>query len=535
VNVRRLGIVVALAVAAHATSIGNGFVFDDPSAVVSNPSVVGPLSLDRLLHHDFWGRARTDPQSVGTWRPLPTLSFWIDWHLGGGRAWPFHAVNVVLHALAALALALALGRATGDARLGCVAAGLWAILAVNSEAVASIVGRADVMAAGFGFLAWWLWPRSVLGACAAYVAACLCKESAIILPAWLAVAEWILRPNELPGPPPKDGGAEGPVSVRAWAWAALVAAGAVYAAARTVWFAPFSHVQLGLNNNPLLGAAPAVRLWTGMRLLILTLRVMLVPLNLAADYSGFEIRPDRSFAWEPLFGALALVLLVGAALRLRRRDPALAAGLALFVVTWAIVSNIIVTLPTIFAERLLYLPSAGVALVVARLGERLWSRRHALAAALAVPVVVGNLALAVAADRMWHDDLALFAATVEVSPQSPRAWLNYAVQLQKARQRDRAEAAFRQSLRLGLSAKALTGLGALLDELGRPAEAEPHLRAALRLKPDDRASNENAAIFYARHARYADAIAVLAPYAARHPDDAEVAALLAHLEHSRGP
>jgi tetratricopeptide (TPR) repeat protein len=513
----RLALIVALALAAHVTSVADGFVFDDASALVNNPSVTGPLSLERLAHHDFWGRAHTDPTSIGTWRPLPTLSFWIDWHAGGGRPWLFHAVNIVLHALAALALALALCRATRDANLACLAAGLWAVLAVNSEAVASIVGRADVMAAGFGFLAWWLWPRTLPGAVAAYVAACLCKESAIILPVWLAAVEFLLTPPD--------------ARRRPWAWVVLVAAGAAYALLRTQLFAPFSQVRLGLINNPLLDASSPERLWTGMHLLVLTLRTMLVPLNLSADYAGFEI--DRGFAWEPLFGAVALVLLVGAVVRLRRRDPAVAAGIALFLLTWFMVSNIVVLLPTIFAERLLYLPAAGVAIVLGRLGLRLWQERRAVGAALLVPLGAGNLALSVAADRMWHDDLSLFAAAVEVSPKSPRAWLNYAVQLQHAGQRDRAEAAFRRSLALGDSAEAEHNLGALLDELGRPAEAEPHLRAALRLMPDDRASNKNAAIFYARHGRYAEAAALLAPYIARHPDDAEMAALRAHIERGR--
>ena len=134
---------------------------------------------------------------------------------------------------------------------------------------------------------------------------------------------------------------------------------------------------------------------------------------------------------------------------------------------------------------------------------------------------------------MWHDDLRLFAATVEVSPKSPRAWLNYAVQLQRVAEPDRAEAAFRQSLQLGLSAEAFTGLGALLDQTGRPVEAERALLAALKFKPDDRTATQNAAIFYARHAHYDQAIALLAPYLARHPADADLQALNAHIEESR--
>jgi Flp pilus assembly protein TadD len=134
---------------------------------------------------------------------------------------------------------------------------------------------------------------------------------------------------------------------------------------------------------------------------------------------------------------------------------------------------------------------------------------------------------------MWHDDLRLFAATVEVSPHAPRAWLNYAVQLQRAGDLPRAEAAFRESLRLGLSAEALTALGGLYDTTGRPAEAERMLRRALDFKPDDRTALRNAAVFYGRHHRFDQAIALLQPYVARHPDDADLAGLLRYVQSLR--
>lgn len=515
---RRLGLALlaALAVGAHAASLGNGFVFDDPAAVLRNPTVTGPLSLDRLAHHDFWGRARDAADSVGTWRPLPTLTFWLDWRLGGGRPWPFHAGNVLWHALAALALALALERAGGDRGLALGAAGLWALLAANGEAVASVVGRADVMAAAFGFVAWRLWRTRLAAAVAAYVAACLCKESAIVLPVWLFAVEHLL-----------DAGA---ARRRPRAFFALAAAGLGYALLRTVVFQPFSHVQLAHYSNPLLGASHLARLWTGLRLLLLTLRVILVPLNLSADYSGWQLEPGHTPAWEAAAGALAFVVLVAVAVRLRRRDPALSAGIALFLVTWGMVSNIVVLLPTIFAERLLYLPSAGLALVLARLGQHALARRPSAAATLLAAVAAANLALAVGADRMWHDELALFRATVEVSPKSARAWFNYGVGLTHAGRRADALAAYRQSLALGASADTLTAIGVLFDELGRPAEAQRWLDAAVKLDPDDRKAVRDAAIFYARYRGQAHAAALLAPYVGRHPDDAELAALLRRVE-----
>lgn len=394
------------------------------------------------------------------------------------------------------------------------------MLAAGSEAVASLVGRADVMAAAFSFFAWWLFARRrTLAAAAAYFAACLCKESAIFFPLWLVAVELILNPTEL--------------RARRAGFLALAVAGAGYALARTLLYAPFSHVAVAADNNPLVGAPLGVRAWTAMRLLVLALRVLVAPLNLSPDYSGFQIRPDDALAWEPFVGAVALALLVGGAVALRRRDPPLAAGLALFVTTWLVISNIFLVLPTIFAERLLYLPAAGAALALARALERLAQRRRALALAVGALVAGSNLALAVVADRAWRDNLPLFAGAVEVSPLSARVWLNYGAALLHARRMAEAEAALRRSLALLPSAKAATDLGSLLDETGRPDEAYPWLSRALALDGDDAAANDNLARFYARHHHFDDAAALLRRYLLRHPDDAGLRTLLDHVENSR--
>src|SRR5207249_2696768 len=81
-----LPLVAVVAVAAHATSLGDGFVFDDARAIVGNPSVQEPLST-ALVTRDFWGERGV--RAVGTWRPLVTLDFWIDRKLGGGAPWLF--------------------------------------------------------------------------------------------------------------------------------------------------------------------------------------------------------------------------------------------------------------------------------------------------------------------------------------------------------------------------------------------------------------------------------------------------------------
>jgi tetratricopeptide (TPR) repeat protein len=390
---------------------------------------------------------------------------------------------------------------------------------VNSEAVASLVGRADVMAAALSFASWLLWRRSAALAALAWAGALLCKESAIVTPLWIACAELLLVPAERRRP------------LRDWGAFALVAA--LYVGARMAVVGAATGARIAANNNPLVDEGPLVRLWTACELTAVALRLVLAPLNSAADYSAAELMPVRGFKLDALVGAAAIVVGAAAAWRLRRREPALALALALFGITWLPVSNALVPLPTIFAERLLYLTAAGAALAWARLGEAALAagRRRTLAIAGGL-WLAAQLALCVRDDRMWRDDLPLFAATVEVSPRSARAWINYGTALQRDGRLAEAASAFARSLAVFPTWRGETSLGVALDMMGQGRAAEPHLRRALAAAPEEPDASHNLALFLARHGARAEAAAVLRPMVAAHPERAIDAQMLRQLDSS---
>jgi Flp pilus assembly protein TadD len=518
---RRYLLVGVVAVAAHAAALGGGFVQDDHPAVVGNPAVHGALDPATLLGRDFWGQPPGSPGAVGTYRPLPALTFWLDWHLGGGAPWVFHLTNLLLHALAAMALTAALGASESSEERGgrgapspvAVLAGVvFAALAVNSEAVAGVVGRADVMAAGLGFVAWALARSRPLGAAGALLAALLCKESAIV---WLAAVPLCDRPR------------------RAHLW--LLAAPAAYLALRgaTYGFAAADLAQFR-NNNPLIGEPLATRALTSLGLLALSVGRTLWPMKLSADYSFAQILPARGVDVDVAAGAVVLAGLLAAATLLRRRAALAARGAALFLLAWAAVANVAITLPTIFAERLLYLPAAGAAALLAAALSALARRARRAAWALTVILVGGNLVRAAARDLDWRDDLSLFGAAVEAAPRSARAWANYGAALTRAGRRPEALAAFEQAMEIApLWAAPRTLAGVELDRAGESARAEPLLRRAVELEPDLDEAQCNLAFFLARHGRAPEAMDRLRDHVARHPESTRAREILALIEARR--
>ena len=157
-------IIAALAV--HWASTVHELTLDDKFAVVRNPTLRQPTlsAFARMvLSCDYWGTKLDHPTSHQSFRPVTTLSFWLD--LSGrtpkASTWQLHATSVVLHAAcAALVTALALqllaqqqknSRLTG--LLASFAGVFFAVHPATVEAVANISGRAEILAALFGVCA----------------------------------------------------------------------------------------------------------------------------------------------------------------------------------------------------------------------------------------------------------------------------------------------------------------------------------------------------------------------------------------------
>jgi len=491
----------AAAVVAHLASLPNGFVFDDAQAILGNPVVKGAFSVAAFFRTDFWGTAGT----VGTYRPLPVLSFWIDWRLGGGTAWPFHIGNVLAHGLVAALLAVALHRQAKAAW----AAVIFGVLAVNTEAVASAVGRADLWAT-LGCVAAWAVldtpaasrPKTRAAVAAVLLfAALLCKEAAVAFVPVLFVVDGILHP----GP-------------RRWARYLLPATAILaYVGVRLACFGTHP-AAVSTFNNPLLGTSLPTRLWTSLDLLSRAVRLELLPFNLSPDYGAAEILPAGVGSTGAWLGLAILVTLVAGAILVRKKAPLFSAGAALFLIAFGVVSNGFVVLPTIFAERLLYFPSLGAAMMLGSGLAALQARHRELAFIVAAPLLVFQLTMGVIHDRAWSSPLSLFSVAVEVSPHSARAWTNYASALSHVGRTQDAAAAARRSTELTPGwARPHALLGGFLDELGHFETARAEFQTSYQLEPNDPDVVRNVAIFFARHGGRADAQKIVDTFVKTHP------------------
>ncbi|KAJ8007224.1 hypothetical protein DPEC_G00115310 [Dallia pectoralis] len=137
----------AVALVLYLNTLNADFCYDDSRAIKTNQDLLPETPWINILHDDFWGTLLTHSGSHKSFRPLCTFSFRLNHSLDGLRPWGYHLVNVVLHA-AATGLFTALCRPLlGRGAWSLLAGLLFASHPAHTEAVAGVVGRADVGAA----------------------------------------------------------------------------------------------------------------------------------------------------------------------------------------------------------------------------------------------------------------------------------------------------------------------------------------------------------------------------------------------------
>jgi tetratricopeptide (TPR) repeat protein len=433
---RSVAVVVLFGMVVFANSLRNGFAFDDQAVILNNPLVLRLRTPLQIFLSGYW----PEPYLNVLYRPLVIASFAANYVVGGFAAWGYHLVNILLHAAnGALAYALA-WTLFHDRRVAFFAAAAFALHPIHTEAVANIVGRAELLAAFFVFLAWMAYLRAedavgrrrialLASSILCFWLALLSKEHAAVFLGVLVMSDLFRGMQRRRAVSLREAiGLLGRPLRAAYPWYALTFG--LYLAARVYalgnWWAPLAKTTF--VDNPLIAPGIGVRLFTAIKVLGKYLWLLLVPYHLSADYSYNAIPLSRTLL-DPgvLATLLSLGLLAAGAWLSRRRQPIFAFALSFFALTILPVSNLIVPIGTIMGERLLYLPSLAFCLVLGALadGALRWAGGRSGAMAALCMALVGVLLAAYGVrtfrrNGVWRNDRTLFVATLQDSPNSAK-------------------------------------------------------------------------------------------------------------------
>ncbi|KAL6961827.1 hypothetical protein U1Q18_044449 [Sarracenia purpurea var. burkii] len=134
-----------LAALVYANTLKGTFVYDDRRAILSNQDTNSNNPSIPLWTNDFWGTPLKSASSHGSYRPLTVLTYrWNHW-MSGYTAWSYHLTNVAMH-VTMTALVYQLATHLMSRTAAGFASIIFAVHPIHTEAVASIVGRADMLA-----------------------------------------------------------------------------------------------------------------------------------------------------------------------------------------------------------------------------------------------------------------------------------------------------------------------------------------------------------------------------------------------------
>lgn len=474
-------------------TLRNGFAYDDALVVEQNEVVRSGRVLDAFSTPYHFGPAHRTPTYL--YRPLAVASLALNGRAHGLRPAGYHAVNVLLHS-AASGLVLALGLACGlSSRAALAGSLLFAVHPVHAEAVAAVAGRADLLAAVFSLLALAAHlslrdaagrpsPAGIAATCACLLGALFSKESAILLPAALLSWDVLGSRRQFPGAVPR----RSPTRDLLPSASAFAASVAVYLASRAAVLGALTVPASSMTpiENPMVGLAWPERLMTGAVVAARALGLLVFPWRLSPDY-GFAETTAVCSPTEPrlLVAAAVLVLAVAAAVASSRRSAAAAFLVVFFLSSWIVVSNLVLLIGTVMAERLLYLPSVAFCLLAGMAWDCLSERAgRPLWIAAGVGLLLAGSARTVLAASAWKDDYHLFAAAEKAAPRSVRVLGNLGVELAR---RGRLEEALSRLTRAVEIAPDFVpnriNLAGLYLKMGDLEAAEREARHALRVEP----------------------------------------------------
>ncbi|KAK3578086.1 hypothetical protein CHS0354_006745 [Potamilus streckersoni] len=142
----------AVALILYLNTLGADFAYDDSRAIKKNQDLQPETPIVNIFYDDFWGTPLTHSGSHKSYRPLCVLTFRINYFFGELDPWGYHLGNVLCHVITT-AVFTYLSRLLLKDTLGTAVSGiLFAAHPVHTEAVAGIVGRADVLASFFFML-----------------------------------------------------------------------------------------------------------------------------------------------------------------------------------------------------------------------------------------------------------------------------------------------------------------------------------------------------------------------------------------------
>jgi protein O-mannosyl-transferase len=393
--------------------------------VAYSAAIRGPLLFDDLtlpIASPFYSDVPFSAWLKGV-RPVLMLTYWLNYTPSSSSTLAYHATNIAFHALNALLVFVIcrhlLRQFNVESRRVFVASTFCSLLfllhPLQTESVAYIAGRSEVVSATFVLSAWLIYVRRI-GSPVSWRESCVIlllsalavatkEQAAATLPAIFLLTDWTFR--------------RGSMFEELRANKRLYVPSSVGAVVGAAWIGNklLTSPTAGLNA----GTSPVEYFFSQSRAILSYLQLFFFPVGQNADRE-FPISHNllEHGAALALCG-LAIVIWIA----LRRQPPLVRYGTLLFLAFLAPTSSI-VPLADPYAERRMYLPIVGLVIALSAILEHRSVRLRNFAL---IGAVCSSIALyaTVARAEVWSNRISFWQDVVQKSPHKARGYQHLTV------------------------------------------------------------------------------------------------------------
>jgi len=469
-NLTAVIVLIFVSTIPYLNALSNDFVYDDNLQIVNNRALSNPSSIVEFFRIP---------------RGLKYVTLVADYQIWGLNPFGYHLTNLILHVLCTISLFLLLNILFANWRVSLMAALIFAVHPIHTEAVTAIANRSDLLA--MFFFSWsfflyimkrsslWYYLLSIIS----FLLALLAKEVvAVMLPVMLIFYDlFFSERNERRF-----------MNKSLWYtlpyWLILILG--------------LSYVLLGIKSvQPNMFFSQTLPIfYTACKAFLIDVKLLFLMHTMSADhvvplsYSLFE--------GNVLLSIIAMILFFVYMIMSYPGSKIISFGMVFFFVTFLPVSNLLVQVipsltPSFVAERYLYLPSAGFCLIIAAFVDKIMNaekpvlRQSPKKVGVFLLILIISLFSVLTMNRNldWRSEHSLWAKTVKQSPDSFKAHNNLGVVYANEGRLDKAEEEFRTALQIRPDfLDARNNLGKVYLKQGLKERAKKEFDEVRRFNPD---------------------------------------------------
>ena len=452
-----LNVLLALIVALtgfllYVNTLHHEFVLDDYSVIIENRITrQGTASIGTIFTTSY--RAGYYLVNDELYRPIPKALYALIWEISPNNPLPGHLINILLYALTGFVLYFFLWQIIKSSFFAFAASLLFIAHPIHTEVVANIKSIDEILSFLFcitsaSLLLKYLHTskkRLVLYASVFYFMALLCKESSITFLAIFPLLIFFFAPADKPR--------------KFTPLIYLTVAAVVFLVIRQAVLGNVPHGLPSIADNLLMSAPDlSKRFATAVLILGMYLKLLFFPHPLVFDYSYNQIPVvSLSDMWSILSLIIHIALLAIAVIQFNK-NKIICFGILFYLVSMSIYANIFLIIGSSFAERFLYTPSLGFAIVVAwfllkltthKNGSTLFSffSQNKAALLILLPIIILYSAKTIARNPVWKSNYSLYSNDVKLSPNSTRTHFYYGNLLAKPEMVEGKDSVYTDSIR----------------------------------------------------------------------------------------